>query len=294
MTGGSRVFWTIREQAEAIAALPVQGPLPCRTVLVPREPVAHALRRELIRAGHARALAGTRFIPALAAAIHVLQAAGVEFTPGEEALRGTRLLALFRGSVSLRHFPASLLRDKPGWDRAFAHAISDLEAAGLSPDHLDATGDARLADVATVWRALDEAAGHSWTAGRIYREAAAALERQPAAWPFFGPSLVTVTGHESATLARFLRAIPGAARGLLAARPLRERHLERVEALYGAEARRALETPPARPGAQATERDLLAAYLFEAPAVLSDPARPRSRARRSPGRRWRSRARSRT
>jgi hypothetical protein len=37
--------------AEAIAGLPAGTPLPMRCVLVPRERVAHALRRELVRAG---------------------------------------------------------------------------------------------------------------------------------------------------------------------------------------------------------------------------------------------------
>jgi hypothetical protein len=114
------VFWSTRDWAEAIAVLPAGGPLPCRTVLVPRERVAHALRRELICAGHAGVLAGTRFVPTPAAASAVLQNAGVEFTPGEEGLRAIRLLALFRERLPLRHFSARLLQATPGWDEAFA------------------------------------------------------------------------------------------------------------------------------------------------------------------------------
>ncbi|HXG03385.1 MAG TPA: hypothetical protein VNO23_08255 [Candidatus Binatia bacterium] len=187
-----RVFYTLRDQAGAVAALPIGGTLPCRTVLVPGEPAAHALRGELIRGGHGAVLAGTRFILVTPGDIHVLHAAGVQFAAGEEALRPIRLLTLVRGSLPLRHYPASLLRDRPGCDHGFARAVADLEAAGLSPDHLDAAGDARLADVATVWRTLDETAGRSWTAARIYREAAAVLEREPDAWPFFEPVLATV------------------------------------------------------------------------------------------------------
>jgi RecB family exonuclease len=268
------VFWTTRDWAEAIAALPAGGPLPCRTVLVPRERVAHALRRELIRAGHAGALTGTRFIPGPAAAVAVLQAAGVEFTSGEEALRPIRLLALFREPLPLRHFSTRLLQEKPGWDEAFARTISDLEAAGLTPEALEAEGDARLADIATIWRALNRQAGASWTIARIHREAASILARQPALWPFFGPALVTATGHESATEARFLRSIPGATLGLFAARPVREHHLDRVEALFGDQVRIALLATP--PRTSATERDLLATYFFEPPRVLGDPGRPRS------------------
>ncbi len=268
------VFWTTRDWAEAIAVLPAGGPLPCRTVLVPRERVAHALRRELIRAGHASVLAGTRFIPVPAAAAAVLQAADVEFTPGEEALRASRLLALFHEPLQLQHFSTRLLEEKPGWDEAFARTISDLEAAGLTPEVLEPAGDARLADVATIWRALNRLAGASWTTARIYREAGSILERQPTLWPFSGPALITATGHESAVEASFLRSVPGATLGLLAARPHRERHLERVEAVYGRAARTALLAAP--PRASATERDLLASYLFEPPRVLGDPVRPRS------------------
>ncbi len=274
MTTSPTAFWTTRDWAEAIAALPAPGPLPCRTVLVPREPVAHALRRELIRAGHADVLAGTRFIPGPAAAVAVLKAAGVDFKPGEESLRAIRLLSLFREPLQLSYFPASLLRDKPGWNEAFARAITDPEAADLSPEKLEAEGDPRLSDFATIWRALNRLAGASWTIPMIYREAASILERQPALWPFFGPALITATGRESPVEARFLRSIPGATLGLLAARPLRQRHLEQVEAAYGRAARTSLEAEA--PRASATERDLLASYLFESPRVLGDPARPRS------------------
>ena len=113
----------------------------------------------------------------------------------------------------------------------------------------------------------------SFTGARIFAEAAAAL--QGGVRPATGPILVTVTGRETATEARFLGALPGAAFALAAARPLRPRHLERVEALFGREARAALEPAPL-PGAAATERDLLARYLFAPPEVLADPARPRS------------------
>src|SRR5690349_24539780 len=109
-------FWSTRAWAEAIAALPPGGPLPCRTVLVPRERVAHALRRELILIGHADVLAGTRFLTPVAAAAEVLQASGTRFTPGEEGLRVPRLLALFRDGLALGHFSLELLRSRPGWD----------------------------------------------------------------------------------------------------------------------------------------------------------------------------------
>src|SRR5262245_56892090 len=121
------VVWSMAEQAAAVAALPAGGPLPCRTVLVPHERLAHALRRELIRTGRPQARAGTRFITPAAAAAAVLTAAGATFRPGEERLRTARLRALFQTSLPLQHFAQELLRSRPGWDDAFAHAIADLE-----------------------------------------------------------------------------------------------------------------------------------------------------------------------
>jgi hypothetical protein len=116
----AKVFWNIRDWADTVAQIPVQGPLPCRTVLVPRERVAHVLRRELIRLGRTDALAGTRFLATPFAAAEVLRSAGTDFKAGEEGLRAARLLALFRPELRLVHFPLDLLRSKPGWDEAFA------------------------------------------------------------------------------------------------------------------------------------------------------------------------------
>jgi hypothetical protein len=62
------VVWSVREWAEAIACVPVTLPLPRRTVLVPDQPVAHVLKRELIEAGQPQALAGTLFVTPQAAA----------------------------------------------------------------------------------------------------------------------------------------------------------------------------------------------------------------------------------
>lgn len=271
-----------RAWAEAIAALPAPGPLPARTVLVPGEPVAHSLRRELVRAGHTRLLAGTRFMPLAAAALAVIHAAGTGVTAGEEALRPARLLTLFRGELSLRHFSLDLFRTRPGWDHAFARTIGDLEDAGLRPEDLDArAGDldaaeaTRLADVATVWRMLDASAGPSWTRPRLLLEAARLLEDGRGRWPFPGATLATLTGRLGGAEARFVRAIADVSMALLAGRPLREPFAGRVRALLGAAVPEALEAVAA-PAPGASERDLLAAYFFAPPAVLADPARPRS------------------
>jgi RecB family exonuclease len=273
----AEVFWDIRDWARAVARMPVQGPLPCRTVLVPRERVAHTLRRELIRSSRNDALAGTRFVTTPFAAVEVLRTAETEFKSGEEALRAVRLLVLFRSALDLKHFRLDLLISNPGWDEAFAHTISDLEGAGLRPADLEFSGaPATLRDVAAVWRALDDSAGSSWTTQRIYAEAAASLERDPGGWPFQGAVLATAGGDLTVAEARFFRSIPMAKIGLLAARPLRERYLDRMEALLGREAGAAIRSATA-PRSQSSERDLLASYLFEPPSVLGDPKRPRSR-----------------
>lgn len=245
-------------------------------MLVPGEPIAHALRRELIRAGRGDALGGTRFVPTAAAAIEVLHTASVEFVLGETALRGARLLAVLRAGLSLAHFPLDLITSRPGWDEAFAQTIADLEAAGLRPEDLETkAAAARLRDVAAVWRALDESAGPSWTTQRIYLEAALTLEADTDRWPYPGEVLVAAANDATAAEARFFRAIPRATLGILAARPIREHYLERIEALFGEPAAAQLESTAA-PRSSVTERDLLASYFFEPPAVLADPERPRS------------------
>ena len=269
-----KVIWHPRDLANAVAALPADEPLPCRTVLVPHERVAHVLRRELVRCGRSEVLAGTRFIASLHAAVEVLRAAGADFEPGEEALRAARLLALFRTQLELEHFSLELLRAMPGWNEAFAHTLSDLEGAGLRPADVE-RDSARLRDVAAIWQALDDSAGRSWTPQRIHSEAAAELERAPEHWPYPGAVLASAASDLTEAEARFFRALPRATLGLSGARPPRERHFARVAALFGATAADVLRSSDA-PRASNSERDLLAAFLFEPPPVLAEEARPRS------------------
>ncbi len=276
MTAATPVLWTPGEWARAIDALPAGGPLPSRCVLVPRETVSHSLRREALAAGLGRALGGTRFVPMAAAAGEVLQAAGLAFEPGEEAIRAARLQAIFRAGIGLRHFSLALLREKPGWDVAFSRTIGDLEASGLRPEDLE-RGDAaaRVRDLATIWRAVEDSAGRSWTMGRIYLEAAGRLRSEPSTWPFPRPVLATVSADATIAAARFVRAIPNVQLAVLAGRPLRWRYLERARRLFGDEVATAV-AKATGPRQSAGERDLLGSYLFEPPAVLADPARPRS------------------
>lgn len=271
------ILSTLGDWTAAVAALPADGPLPQRTVLVPSERHAHAIRRELVRRGDAQILAGTRFLAPVTAATTVLEAAGVPFTSGEDALRPARLLASFSDdALQIEHFDVDLLRSTPGWDEAFASAIHDLEAGGFVPADLP-RDEALLRDVALLWARVEREAGTSWSAARVQFEAAAILTRDPAAWPFRGPTLAVVTGHESVAAARFLRAIPGVTIAVRAARPVRERDVGRVRALYDAEVAKAIAAGPKVNAAPAHERDLLATYLFERPEVIADARRPRSK-----------------
>lgn len=268
------ILWTLADWATAVAALPAEGPLPQRTVLVPSERQAHALRRELVRSGRAPILAGTRFLGPLTAAGDVLAAAGAAFTPGEDALRAARIVALLAEDPPLEYFELELLRRTRGWDAALARAIGELESACLGPADLSA-GDARSRDLALLWRRLDASSGASFTRARTYREAAGALARSHGAWPHRGPALAVVTGHETAAQAAFIRAIPSATLAVQAASPRAAALLARVESLYGKPARDALAAAPA-PADGGTERDLLARTLFTDVEALVDPARRRS------------------
>ena len=208
----------------------------------------------------------------------MLRAAGVAFTPGEDALRPARLLALFREDLPLEHFDRDLLRGTRGWDAAFAAAISDLEAAGLSPSDLPEDG-AQARDVALLWSRVAADAATSFSAARTYLEAAALLARDPRAWPFDGPVLALATGHEDVARARFLAAAPALTLALRPAHPVTARDLWRVERLYGSQARDTLVSAPSSPApeAGAPERELLAAFLFADAKVLAARDRPRSR-----------------
>jgi hypothetical protein len=273
--------------ADAVAALPAPGALPARTVLVPSERHAHSLRRALARSGRGAVLAGTRFVGPLTAAEEVLRGAGVAFEPGEEALRPGRLLALFCEELRLEHFDVELFRRTRGWDEAFARAIATLEGAGLEPADLPAdTAHAR--DVARIWTRVAEEAGSSWSAARICREAAAVLVGHARAWPYAGQVLAAVTGHESGVEARFICAIPGLTLAVWRRRPVSERHLWRVQELFGEEARAALAAPltptlfprfaegegALRSGRR--ELEVLRHHLFAQAEILSSPDRPRS------------------
>lgn len=268
------VSWKLRSWADAIAATSAEGPLPSRCVLVPNQRVAHSLRRELLQIGRLDALAGTFFVPIYAAALAVLKHAGGTFAPGEEPLRRMRLVTVFRRELPLSYFHLEDLRRMRGWEDAFATTIGDLEAAGLRPSDLPDDGR-RLRDLRVIWEALAESAGTSWTRARVFAEAASTLEARPEPWPFEGSVIASVRGDITAVESRFLRAIPNATLVLLAGRPRRVHHLERLQALVGPEAADALSKAEV-PRSEENERELLASYLFESPEVLADSKRRRS------------------
>lgn len=260
--------------ANALASREAPGPLPARTVLVPSERHAHALRRALARAAPAL-LAGTRFAGVRNAAEEVLHAAGVPFTAGEDALRASRVRALLQEDLPLERLDLSLLRETPGWDAAVAHALAELEGAGLASGDLP-RDEPLLRDLALLLDRATAAAGTSLGSARVFLEAAARLARDPSLWPFDGPSFALATGEETVALARFLSAVPGRTLLLAPAQEATPRLVARVRALHGDAAAAAVARPPAPPPPGAKERDLLAALLFAGPGVLADPARPRS------------------
>jgi hypothetical protein len=260
--------------ADAIVALETREPLPARVVLVPLEAHAHALRRELVsRAPHA--LVGTRFLTPAAAARATLDAAGIEYSIGEEARRALRVRAVLRRPPKLDGFRAEDLATR-GWEEAFTSTIEQLELAGLEPSALACVGDPCAADLAAIWRAVDEAAGMSWTAPRLIREAAQQLENDPSAWPFDGPVLASVTIGMDPVTARLIRAIPRVVCAVRPGRPARRCAIERIEALLGHEVADVIAHVDAD-SARLDELGILHRYLFEPPARLAEPDRARSR-----------------
>lgn len=258
----ARVAW--------LAALDVSGVLPERTVLVRTEAVAHTWRRQLAAAGRTDLLIGTRFVTPLSAAVATLERAGVPFTSGEELVRPSRITALLPRRLSFRAFDLEVLRDRPGWGAALAASLFDVEAAALDGPTLRASADLRCTDLALLLEKIDALAANSWTVSRTLDEATERLQADPSLWPFGAPCLAEVGGHESVVLARWLRTIPGISLRYQSASPRRARHDERVDYLFGDLADEA-STPPHR-----TERDLLAAYLFAPPDLITDSTRPRS------------------
>ena len=184
----AKVFWNIRDWADAVAQMPVQGPLPCRTALVPRERVAHVIRRELIRMGrhrcaHRDALRGNAVCGGGGSSLgrNGLQARGRNSARSSAS-----------GPVPVRtetrSFPSRSAAFEAGMGRGLR--LHDLRSGGggLRPSDLS-KGSERLRDVAAIWRALRSPPATPGRSSGSHPEAAALLERDPAAWPFQGADL---------------------------------------------------------------------------------------------------------
>ena len=152
-----------------LSSLAVDGTLPERTVIVRNEAVAHAWRRDLAEVAPAL-LIGTRFITSIAAARALLEAEGVTFSMGEEAVRAARIIALLGEELPFQGFDQQVLREKRGWGDAIAAAIGDVDNAELGPAALRDTADPRCVDVALLLERVDALAATSWTAIRVLRE----------------------------------------------------------------------------------------------------------------------------
>ena len=260
--------WTPADLAALIAALPASSPLPSRVVIVPNARVSHSLRRELLTLHRPDALVGTRFLTLPIFAQSLLQAAGEQVSAGESSLRAMRLRLLFDEELHLEHFPAHLLRTKRGWDWAIARTLGELEEADLRPADLlragPLTAGPLTADLAKLWRRANAATSHQ-TWPQIMARAADHVTLRPEL-ASYDAALAIVTTRTSAIAARLLQALPRCELAFLAARPLRQSHLQRYEALFGAEAALALAlAEPPRAPKKATERDLLAAHFYQPP-----------------------------
>lgn len=267
-----RIVWSAAEWVEAIASAAADGVLPTRVVLAPSHEAGMAIRATLSRAPRPDLLAGLHIITPFVAALQTLAHAGIACVPGEDALRAARVAWVAERGVSLHSFDVALLQSGRGWEDAVATALADLDDANVTRQDMRATGDARLADLATLWDACESAAGTSWTRARVLREAATALASDPSAWPFSGPALVVAAGDESAAAAQFVRAIPHACLVAVPARPLHPRSLACWTALWGTEVTVAVGESAARLATPLmpprTERDRLVTWLFAPPAVV--------------------------
>jgi hypothetical protein len=261
-----KVCWNTEGVIDRITELRADGPLPRRTVIVPRSSVGHRLRCGLIRRGRVDLLIGTSFVTIRTLATEILQLAGLDCRDGEQALRLSRLRALFRDGLDPEPFTNGLVMSTPGWDEALVRTIFDLEQAGLTPDDVAAVDAGAAGGLATVWQKLNEAAGPSTTGASQIREATTLLEQSPATAADWGSVLAAVSGYTEGVEAQFIQAIPRAQIVLRAVRPLREGFTERVGALFGSTAKKALEEATS-PCAGETDLQVVKRYIFESPDV---------------------------
>jgi len=230
------------------------------------------------------------FLRPLELARELLLRAGQVCRPGHDDVRRPRILHLFESRAlagELRYFNAEQLRSGQGYVDAFARTIADMEASGLSAELLTASsqriaaadqrGADRLHDVALTWQAADAGRGSSASTAQVLTEAAAVVACRPELLRAFGPILAVLAASPSATLLRFLRALPAVRIILQEARPQRT-GTQRWRQLIAASQR----ITPTVMEAQAeqaagSELDVVQRFLFALPEVLTDAQRLRSR-----------------
>ncbi len=207
--------------AARLTALPAT-PTRRGTVLVPNEDLAHALRVHVaVDLGAPGLLQGVRFLRPQELAADLLARAGRPLAGGLGPIRWLVLHDLFdRGVLAdrLAYFVAAELRSGPGYVDAFARAIADLEAAGLTAADLERVADAireendldarRLADVAVVWSEIKKATpGDRVPLPELFRAARAAIDRRPELAKPMAPIAAILPQAPPTALMRFLVAL---------------------------------------------------------------------------------------
>ncbi|MBN2495311.1 MAG: PD-(D/E)XK nuclease family protein [Deltaproteobacteria bacterium] len=178
-------------------------------VLVPREALAHALRRRVLEETDGAALlAGVAFLKPDAFAAEICARAGRPLGAGIESAWPAVLAQLIEDGAldgELRTLDADHLRAHEAYPRAIQSCLLELDAAGLGAEQLfslkgelpGASRD-RLHDLAVFRHALDaRLGGQTRTRADLRREAVRCLRASPALARAFGPvCIVSLERHE--------------------------------------------------------------------------------------------------
>lgn len=266
----------IRDAIHLWAAQASQAPSSGRTVLIPSERVAHAIRRELARhTEHHPLLIGTRFVRPITLAEDILLHAGKPLPGGREDILPVALEVMFDRNLlkgKLKYFDLDQLRTGSGYADAFARTLDDLDAAGISADDLraaakkaDSISKGRYLDLAVIMDELDMSCA---SAHQIFRAAAdftptfnetvfAVMVREPA------PSEMAFLGALTALQSAFVTARPD--------HPSFQIAIDRMSKRLGG-----LQPQPVATTANRQEISILRRYFFSSPEELHDAARTAS------------------
>lgn len=258
------------ETAARLAELPEEGPLPRRTVILPNPRIAHQLRCALVRMDRGDLLAGTHFITAAALASELLEASGLEFSRGEEALRPARIRRLYEEGLDPAPFSRSLVTETRGWEDALSATLGDLEREGYRLADLDVAQGGAFAGLRALWEALRDSAGSSVTDAELLRRAAEYARQDPPTE--LGPVLAMVGPDTSGVELDLLSALPNARVLLRVGRPLRRRVRERIRRRFGPDVARALRGVAVAKRTPERDLDRLASRFMEAAAPVDEDA----------------------